>query len=122
MREYLFKAQTCNGQWVIGLLAHKGDKWYISNKAGMPFAYEVRPETISQYTGMDDRDGTKIFDNDICEAYCNIYTIAWDDGNARYEARQYGCTMDDLDMFFASSCKVIGNRFDNPELLERSFV
>ena len=43
MREILFKAKTISGNWVNGLLANKDDKWYISNKAGSPFAYEVRP-------------------------------------------------------------------------------
>lgn len=67
MREYLFKAKTCSGQWVEGLLAHKDDKWYISNKAGMPFAYEVRPDTICQDTELTDKNGNKIWENDICD-------------------------------------------------------
>ena len=50
MREILFKAKTISGNWVNGLLANKDDKWYISNKVGMPFAYDVRPETICQFT------------------------------------------------------------------------
>lgn len=52
MREILFKAKTISGNWVNGLLANKDDKWYISNKAGSPFAYEVRPETLCQFTGL----------------------------------------------------------------------
>lgn len=52
---YLFKAKTCNGEWVTGFLHCKDDKWYISNKAGSPFAYEVRPDTICQCTGLKDK-------------------------------------------------------------------
>ena len=65
MREILFKAKTISGNWVNGLLANKDDKWYISNKAGSPFAYEVRPETLCQFTGLYDKNGKKIWENDI---------------------------------------------------------
>lgn len=54
---YLFKAKTCNGEWVSGFLHCKENKWYISNKAGAPFAFEVRPGTICQCTGMTDENG-----------------------------------------------------------------
>ena len=69
MREILFKAKTINGNWVNGLLSNKDDKWYISNKAGMPFAYDVRPETICQFTGLCDKNGNKIWENDILMAH-----------------------------------------------------
>lgn len=38
---YLYRGKTISGSWVQGLLAHKDDKWYISNKAGAPFAFEI---------------------------------------------------------------------------------
>ena len=49
---YLFKAKTCNGEWVTGFFFFFYGKWYISNKAGSPFAYEVIPDTICQCTGL----------------------------------------------------------------------
>ena len=64
---YLFKAKTCNGEWVTGFLHCKDDKWYISNKAGSPFAYEVRPDTICQCTGLKDKNGKLIWENDIVD-------------------------------------------------------
>lgn len=69
MREILFKAKTISGNWVNGLLANKNNKWYISNKAGSPFAYEVRPETLCQFTGLCDKNGKKVWENDIVEAW-----------------------------------------------------
>ena len=66
---YLFRGKTISGNWVHGLLANKDDKWYISNKAGAPFAYEIRPESICQCTGLRDKNDALIWENDIVVYY-----------------------------------------------------
>ena len=125
MREILFKAKTISGNWVNGLLANKNDKWYISNKAGNPFAYEIRPETLCQFTGRCDKNGKKTWENDILMAHLDesypedvtYETIEWGfAGWVTHEAnsvdRQY------LDEFDMEHFEVVGNIFDNKELLQ----
>lgn len=125
MREILFKAKTISGNWVNGLLANKNDKWYISNKAGNPFAYEIRPETICQFTGLCDKNGKRIWENDILMAHLDesypedttYETVEWGvAGWVTHEAnsadRQY------LDEFDLEHFEVVGNIFDNKELLQ----
>ncbi len=68
---YLFRGKTINGNWVQGLLSNKDDKWYISNKAGAPFAYEIRPESICQCTGLRDKNDKLIWENDILMCHGN---------------------------------------------------
>lgn len=128
---YLFRGKTISGAWVQGLLAHKDGKHYISNKAGMPFAYEIRPESICQCTGLKDKNGKLIWEKDIVDghikrgaAFLNCLVL-WNECKARFDVRAMDCnfpmTLDEV-VDDISICgldyEVIGNRFDNPELLE----
>ena len=126
MRDILFKAKTCNGEWVQGLLAHKDNKWYISNKAGMPFAFEVRPETIGQYTGLKDKNDKKIFEGDLIILMDRWYcAVEYDVENARFILNGEYVKNEDEDEvthssfapYYQNEIEVIGNIFDNPELL-----
>ena len=148
---YLYRGKTISGSWVQGLLAHKDDKYYIGNKAGMPFAYEIRPESICQYTGLSDKTGELIFQNEIVDFLghrgivkfeCGSFGIAykkhidWDEIQANImpitgcENTLYACKNDNYISLWEiywnfndeddslSTVEVIGNVFDNPDLLE----
>lgn len=134
----LFKAKICNGEWVAGFLHCKNDKWYISNKAGSPFAFEVRPDTICQCTGLKDKNGKLIWegdiilfqrDNDDCpfpdkDTKKRLGKVFYKDFRTTFAIKMgksgSGSLNDDLWKYVQNGnrVEVIGNIFDNPELIK----
>ena len=113
-REILFRGKRVdNGEWVEGLIARIGDNG-ISNIVEKQFdiLVPVRTETVCQFTGLTDKNGKRIFENDI--VLCN-----------RYDDENYQVVISDIrnlprEMFGSNLNwrEVIGSIFDNPELLE----
>ena len=131
----LFKAKICNGEWVAGFLHCKENKWYISNKAGAPFAFEVRPDTICQCTGLKDKNGKLIWENDVIKyhfgnAYAQIRYGAYQSCFDNQKTEHIGFYVDwserrnyrkDLGYWINMvNAEVVGNIFDNPELIKET--
>lgn len=135
---YLFRGKRIdNGEWVIGNCIDDGVTGQVfihtvgnsvneSDKVGEEgclqfLAFEVAPATICQCTGLKDKNGNLILENDVV-SYCDCtkedYVIAWEQNKACFEYQQYSCSMMNFDELSGCEVEVIGNIFDNPELLE----
>ena len=129
---YLCKAKrTDNGEWVIGGLVRYGfterEKYYIvPSYASDLYALEIDPSTICWCTGLKDKNGKLIWENDIIECKDgkhNFQTqIEWDAYCAGFIFQDTETSAVGLDAItengLYSESKVVGNTFDNPELLE----
>lgn len=144
MRDILFKAKRLdNGEWVegsliTGVFCRLGqDIPYIfcpkeadydcfedfSEENGIS---EAQPDTICQYTGLTDKNGKKIWENDVVRYYDNLANmnkedlVKWNETHAsfvRLHKSKMGSQYLYIDECIANRCEVIGNIFDNPELL-----
>lgn len=139
MREILFRGKSShNGKWVEG-------EWvegYLGIEVGkIPYIqwleYDddyhedvveecaVDPDTVGQYIGLTDKNGKKIFEGDILSGQLDdlfpteesIYEVVWHDYGWHIRNNSGIDTADKewIRQYF----KVIGNIYDNPELLER---
>ena len=128
---YLYRAKRMdNGEWKYGYLYGIWERKYIlwGMTNNVPDMTEVAPSTIFQCTGLKDEDGKKIFEGDIvgyidCTSTENGYSehycrgrVAWDEETASFQVteRLSAESYEVLDR----GCNVLGNIFDNPELLE----
>ena len=145
---YLFRGKRIdNGEWVVGNCIDDGVTGQVfihavgnsvneSDKVGeegcLQFvAFEVAPSTICQCTGLKDKNGRVIWENDIVNGSIKrgaaFYRclVLWNECKARFDVRALCCNFqvtldectDDISMS-GSDYEVLGNKFDNQELLE----
>ena len=127
---FLSRAKTYDGEWVKGyLMPWTGagqDHFMIAeqNQTGTR-QIAIQPQTICQRTGVEDKNGKLIFENDILEGHFDdesledtIRTkVVWE--KSGFVAIEPGSIdRESLDEFTTENYEVIGNIFDNPESLE----
>lgn len=132
MREILFRGKrTDNGEWVEGYYykakyCRTDDELcdYITvphpKEYNEPSShYIVNPETVGQYTGLKDKNGTKIFEGDIVDVLYDVnYIGVATERIGVFEVVHNGCFMGQkggVRYYFIPSdeCTVIGNIYDN---------
>lgn len=125
---YLFKAKRVdNGEWVTGSFITCEDGTCkiatscLGGKADEPIlvcAYDVDRDTICQCTGLKDKNGNLIWENDILNLDEGINAgCFWDEINFEWGVRTLTCTIS-LCCYSLAELAAIGNIFDNPELIK----
>lgn len=135
MRNIIFKAKTLQGEWVEGyytklkwcnniihVVIPEGAEIYSGNS--LCEAHDINPETLCQYTGLTDKNGKRIWENDIVSA--------WSEG--KYATGMVKQRIDGLYIIYPAyqhnefwglcpdknrktNVEVIGNVFDDKHLL-----
>ena len=132
MREILFKAKRLdNNEWVEGyywtnlfnnhfirIAQDKSGRFTIDD-------FEIDPNTLCQFTGLIDKDGNKIWENDIVDVSdcwwklrdIERNVVEWDECKSGFYPYTYYNSEYDM-YYYPQSSKVISNKFDNIELLK----
>ena len=139
MREILFKAKRIdNGEWIEGHYTECRGETFIGIDTSSMFKifcppvirwFKVSSETICQFTGLCDRYGNKIWENDILKTWSDEYAQVkfgfYNTGSAigNYNQGFYAAFSEDSYYrhelgYWCKESYVIGNIFDNKELLQ----
>lgn len=124
---YLFKAKRAdNREWAQGSLFEFMNKFYIFEKpySVKSLIHRVDESTLCQCTGLKDKNSKLIWENDVVRTVYDgiehIYQVIWDESELNFKATN-GKENYESNFEYLTCCdevEVIGNKFDNPKLLE----
>jgi uncharacterized phage protein (TIGR01671 family) len=135
MREIKFRGKRVdNGEWVYGCLIYDNvqtriavDLTQYNSKYCDTKSFEVAPETVGQFTGLLDRHGKEIYEEDIYKKHNNTYLVIWTSHGFMWQtiydnwlnknifSRAEKSWLSEIDC--KNFIEVIGNIHDNPELI-----
>lgn len=119
MREILFRGKFGN-EWKYGYLTIEPRGLAI--KDFFIILWHIDAKTVGQYTGMLDKNGNKIFEGDIVDFSDRsdgdgYGVVRYDESETEFEF-EYDNIYRSLGNYYSKDIEVIGNIYDNPELLK----
>ena len=116
-RTIKFRGKSISGDWIYGMPTY--DFMYIFNGEQLDSVdnYRIDVETIGQFTGLKDKNGVEIYEGDIFHlGDINVtYTVVWHDTGLI--GKQYWTSSYVGLKHWTYRIEVIGNIYDNPELI-----
>lgn len=130
MRKILFRGKSVNtGEWIesmtisYGTIKRKRDNIFMEVE---PNKWKgVDPKTVGQFTGLTDKNGKEIFEGDIIKTHNQygdefIDIVIWNESTLQFEIEETKQTIwSELNLYKYRDCEIIGNIYDNPELLTK---
>lgn len=125
MREIKFRGKKlCQDEWIYGSLITRGERGVDGNfiDTGRGECYPLQQDTIGQYTGLKDKNGKEIYEGDIVhlDAWSSYMRICFIEG-AFCLADKNGHFLGDIHYVHHAGINqstILGNIYDNPELLK----
>ena len=121
MREILFRGKFGN-EWKYGFLSIEPKGLVIKEpyKNESSNVWHIDADTVGQYTDLTDKNGTKIFEGDIVKYGDTVHNVVFEQRNGTAYFGLVYSTLETLSFGYYQDLKqieVIGNIYDNPELL-----
>ena len=129
MRTIKFRGKAIDGkEWLYGDLVSSADKKRFAILVNNKESYdecEVSPETVGQFTGLMDKNDAEIYEGDILKwSNGRSYVVKFWEGMFYASVEECndgilgGFPLHALTDYEDRKCEIVGNIFDNPELLK----